>query len=81
MERHIETEHPRRSGLPKPSKDVYQCVGANGIGQYEAGDDAIDPPVEEEGGVIDDLTPGFGIVSVLLMLAGTAVLSRRRIQD
>ena len=25
LERHIETEHPRRSGLPKPSKDVYQC--------------------------------------------------------
>ena len=25
--------------------------------------------------------PGFGITSVLLMLAGTAILNRRRIQD
>ena len=30
---------------------------------------------------VEEGVPGFGITSVLLMLAGTAILSRRRIQD
>ena len=59
------------------TKDVYQCVGANGIGQYGAGDIAIEPPVEEKGGV-SDLVPGFSLAAALSML-GAAALIRRRI--
>jgi len=61
------------------TKDIYQCVGANGIGQYGGDDDVIKPPVEEGGGVIDDLTPGFGLMAALSMI-GLAALKRRRIE-
>ncbi len=61
------------------TKDVYQCVGANGIGQYGAGDIAIEPPVEEKGGV-SDLVPGFSLAAALSMLGAAALLRRRRIE-
>ena len=61
------------------TKDIYQCVGANGIGQYGAGDIAIDPPVEEKGGV-RDLVPGFSLAAAFSMLGAAALLRRRRIE-
>ncbi len=77
------------------TKDVYLCLNADGSEPvFDPVDNPpVDPNTQDDGlpatpdeGVDDesgygDYTPGFGITSVLLMLAGTAILSRRRIQD
>jgi CubicO group peptidase (beta-lactamase class C family) len=77
------------------TKDVYLCLNADGSepGFDPVDNPPVDPDTQDDGlpatpdeGVDDDsgygdYTPGFGITSVLLMLAGTAIISRRRIQD
>ena len=77
------------------TKDVYLCLNADGSEpQFDPVDNPeYDPDTQDDGlpsspdeGVDDDsgsgdYTPGFGITSVLLIIAVTAILSRRRIQD
>jgi hypothetical protein len=60
-------------------KDVYQCVGANSIAQYNGsgiGDD--EPPKTDQVEVIDDPIPGFGLPALLSMLAIVAIIRRRQ---
>ena len=57
------------------TKDVYQCVGANGIGQYQE-----ESPPTEDGDWFGDLVPGFGLMAALSMIGLAALKRRRRVE-